>query len=46
MRLELVPGGLQGPMVNALLKPALPKVCDEFAATLAAAIEESHRDGE
>ena len=46
VRLELVPGGLQGPMVNALLKPALPKVCDEFAATLADAIEESHRAGE
>ena len=32
-------------MVNALLAPVLPKVCDEFAATLAAAIEESHRAG-
>ena len=46
VRLELVPGGLQGPMVNALLKPVLPKVCEEFAATLAAAIEESHRAAE
>ena len=32
--------------MNALLKPVLPKVCDEFAATLAAAIEESHRAAE
>ena len=36
------PGGFQGPMVNALLAPVLPKVCDEFAGILAAAIEESH----
>ncbi len=43
VHLELVPGGFQGPMVNALLAPVLPKVCDEFAGTLAAAIEESHR---
>ena len=43
VHLELVPGGFQGPMVNALLAPVLPKVCDEFAGTLATAIEESHR---
>ena len=35
VHLELVPGGFQGPMVNALLAPVLPKVCDEFAGTLA-----------
>ena len=43
VHLELVPGGFQGPMVNALLAPVLPQVCDEFAGTLATAIEESHR---
>lgn len=43
VHLELVPGGFQGPMVNALLAPVLPQVCDEFAGILAAAIEESHR---
>ncbi len=42
VQLDLKPGGLQGPMVNAMLKPVVPQVCEDFAESLAAHIEEAY----
>ena len=43
VRLELKPGGFRGPVVNAMLKPVIPKMCDEFATSLVSKIEETNR---